>query len=69
MSMDNEFDDWLDSLPPMTYDVTCARCGKVLSCSDAVAEEGDEWECFPCNDRANEIEKYNAEKYREEHGF
>jgi hypothetical protein len=32
-------------------------------------EEGDEWECPECNDRCNEVERYNAEKCREEHGI
>jgi len=45
--------DWFDG----EYDVTCARCGKILSCNDAVAEEGDEWECFTCNDRENKRER------------
>lgn len=39
------------------YDVTCARCGKVLSCNDAIPEEGDEWECGPCWDRCNAEEQ------------
>jgi lysyl-tRNA synthetase class I len=39
------------------YDVTCARCGKVLSCTEAVVEEGDEWECVPCWERCEAKEK------------
>jgi hypothetical protein len=55
---ETKWPDGSDDLPPMEpYDVTCARCGKVLSCNDAVAEEGDEWECFPCNDRENARER------------
>lgn len=42
-------DDW-DTLDEWEdYDVTCARCGLKLKASEAVAEEGDEWECVPCN--------------------
>jgi len=48
MSDDFEYDK--EFLP---YDVTCARCGKVISCEDANLEEGDEWECWPCADRCN----------------
>lgn len=45
---------YLEGLPPSEpYFVTCDRCGKIVSCDEAVAEEGDEWECFPCNDREN----------------
>jgi DNA-directed RNA polymerase subunit RPC12/RpoP len=33
------------------YDVTCAGCGKVLSCVDAIVEEGDRWECPDCWER------------------
>ena len=39
------------------YDVTCARCGKVLPCTMACAEEGDEWECLYCNKLWNRIER------------
>lgn len=39
------------------YDVTCARCGTVLPCTEACAEEGDEWECQPCNERENARER------------
>jgi hypothetical protein len=38
------------------YEVTCARCGKVLLASDAVPEEGDEWECLPCWERCEAVE-------------
>jgi hypothetical protein len=48
------------------YDVTCARCGKVLSCTEAVAEEGDEWECVPCWERCNAEEKRAAEDRAEQ---
>jgi hypothetical protein len=30
------------------YDVTCAGCGKVISCVVAMLEEGDRWECPDC---------------------
>lgn len=43
--------------PMEPYDVTCARCGKVLPCTEAVAEEGDEWECQKCNEICNEAER------------
>jgi hypothetical protein len=39
------------------YDVTCARCGKVGLTCDMYIEEGDEWECPPCNDRENARER------------
>lgn len=39
------------------YNVTCARCRTILPCDEAVPEEGDEWECFPCNERENAREK------------
>lgn len=60
----NEDEEWLsaDSLP---YDVQCARCGKILSCVDAFVEEGDEWECEPCNTRCNEEERAIALKKQE----
>ena len=51
------FEDDLEAIP---YDVTCDRCGLVLSCENAVAEEGDEWECFPCWERCNAKEKEDA---------
>lgn len=50
-----DFTDDLDWFEP--YDVTCARCGKILPCYQAVAEEGDEWECFACNERENARER------------
>lgn len=42
--------DWED-LPPIDYEVTCARCGKVGQCTVFIAEEGDEWECPECWER------------------
>lgn len=39
------------------FDVTCARCGKVLPVTEAIVEEGDEWECPPCNERENARER------------
>lgn len=53
-----------EDIPFEPYDVECARCGITLSCEDAMIEEGDEWECFPCWERLNkeeamkEIERY-----------
>ena len=38
---DPDFDGASADFEP--YDVTCARCGKVLSCLDAFIEESDEW--------------------------
>lgn len=38
------------------YEVTCARCGKKLMASAARVEEGDEWECPPCNDLYDAID-------------
>jgi NAD-dependent SIR2 family protein deacetylase len=37
--------------------VECARCGKQTPFEEAVPEEGDEWECFPCWERCNEQER------------
>lgn len=42
---------------PVEYEVTCARCGKVLSCRDAYVEEGDEWECPECWERCEAAER------------
>ena len=39
------------------YEVTCARCGKVLPCTEAIVEEGDEWECPPCWERCEAKER------------
>ena len=47
-------------LMEIPYDVTCARCGKVVSSEDAVAEEGDEWECIPCWERCEAQERQSA---------
>lgn len=38
------------------YEVVCARCGKKLMASAARIEEGDEWECPPCNDLYDAID-------------
>lgn len=35
----------------------CARCGVEFRWHQMVAEEGDEWECYPCNDRENDRER------------
>jgi hypothetical protein len=40
----------LDEASPF---MPCARCGLPTRLYKLVAEEGDEWECFPCNDREN----------------
>lgn len=50
-------DDFFDDEPFEPYDVKCARCGKVLPCTEATPEEGDEWECLPCNERLNAAER------------
>lgn len=55
VAKDPDFDFPDDEFVP--YDVTCARCGKVLSCEEAIIEEGDEWECPPCWERCNEAER------------
>lgn len=39
------------------YEVKCARCGKVGLTIDMCIEEGDEWECPPCNERENARER------------
>lgn len=44
-------------VPGPDYEVTCARCGHTLMASKATPEEGDEWECLPCNDMHNRLEK------------
>ena len=44
------------------YDVECARCGKVLPCTEAVVEEGAEWECVACWERLNALEKAKCPK-------
>jgi hypothetical protein len=36
----------------------CARCKKLFEAYELVAEEGDEWECFVCNDRENARERF-----------
>lgn len=52
---DPDFDGASADFEP--YDVTCARCGKVLSCLDAFIEESDEWECQPCWERCEAQER------------
>ena len=44
------------------YEVTCARCGKVGMASEFEPEEGDEWECRPCNARENARERDLSER-------
>lgn len=36
---------------------SCARCGAKGCSNTLVPEEGDEWECPPCNERCNETER------------
>lgn len=43
--------------PFTPYDVTCARCGKVLPCDEAYVEEGNEWECPECWERCEAAER------------
>ena len=51
----------------LTATVQCARCGAtVLGWGEAVAVEGDEWECFPCFDRCNAEDDAMAEKLKAE---
>lgn len=57
------YDQWKTAAPEFEpYDVTCARCSKVLSCEDAHPEEGDEWECHECWGRSNAKERNTADK-------
>jgi hypothetical protein len=44
----------LDEASPF---MQCARCGKPTRVHKLVAEEWDEWECYPCNDRENKRER------------
>ena len=41
----------------MCFPVTCDRCGKKGCSNSMVMEEGDEWECPPCNERENRREQ------------
>jgi hypothetical protein len=43
--------------PPEVYDVNCARCGKLGTSEKFYVEEGDEWECLPCWERCEAIER------------
>lgn len=58
MSNDIFIVDLPDDFEP--YEVTCARCGKVGSCLEFVAEEGDEWECPTCWERCNAQERADS---------
>lgn len=40
-----------------SYDVTCARCGKVGPCHVFIVEEGNEWECPECWERCERQER------------
>jgi hypothetical protein len=55
----SEWDDAIDAhlADAPVYPVSCARCGKILPCTEAMLEEGDEWECPACWDRCNEQER------------
>lgn len=49
--------DGPDDLPPVEpWDVTCVRCGHTVSTDRATPEEGDEWECLPCNTAWNLVD-------------
>lgn len=51
----DEWDDMQEGWEPIVpWDETCARCGGLFSIDNMVAEEGDEWECFGCNERCND---------------
>lgn len=39
------------------YEVQCARCKSIGWSNEFVPEEGDEWECPPCNDKHNALER------------
>lgn len=39
------------------YSVTCARCGAGGTSTTFIVEEGDEWECPPCNARETARER------------
>jgi hypothetical protein len=41
-------------------EVVCARCGKKGWSNEFCMEEGDEWECPPCNAKWNEIERLQS---------
>jgi hypothetical protein len=49
-------DEWL-APDFVDYEVCCARCGLRLMASEALVEEGDEWECLPCWERCNAQER------------
>jgi lysyl-tRNA synthetase class I len=57
-----EFDDERFDYAFVPYDVTCARCGKVLTCVEAFVEEGDEWECPQCWVRCEAADRDEARK-------
>ncbi|HYE70620.1 MAG TPA: hypothetical protein VD932_03755 [Aquabacterium sp.] len=50
------------------YDVSCARCSAEGCCASMICEEGDEWECPPCNERENarEDQQSSGDRYQEE---
>jgi hypothetical protein len=53
----DEWDDMQEGYDPdgcfSSYPVQCARCRRILDAYDAFLEEGDEWECEPCNIRCD----------------
>lgn len=52
-----ERDEALAELDSASPKQKCARCGEEFRWHLMVPEEGDEWECLPCNDRENERER------------
>ena len=54
--------------PVTPWEVTCARCGKVGLSSEFEVEEGDEWECRPCNERENARERPSPSPAQPEEG-
>lgn len=50
----------LEELDEASPRQTCARCGKEFRWHQMIPEEGNEWECYPCNDRENARERADA---------
>lgn len=46
-----------DEPRPEPLRVQCARCGITGTSETFIVEEGDEWECPPCNERENARER------------
>ncbi len=49
--------DAMEANAAAPYPVTCARCGAAGTSATFCIEEGDEWECPPCNARENARER------------